>query len=164
MKTIKTEEALFDWLFKRLLEAEPIIDATPGLLDAAKDIHSEVRDFGYLARYDRDCWRATFDDILRYVSKPGKARCSERVIDWLAEVYATTATAFDPLEPLPLSRINSIALEVLELGGRYLTFQNIDGFEQIRSTSRCHREFDVRINVESSCVEEESLLTVAGVG
>ena len=107
MKTINTEEALFDWLFKRLLEAEPIIDATPGLLNVAKAIHFEVQDVGYLARYDRDCWRATFDDILRYVSKPGKARCSAKVIDWLAEVYANTATA-DPEEPLPLQRINRI--------------------------------------------------------
>jgi hypothetical protein len=35
-------------------------------------IRSEIAEMGYLARYDYDCWLATFDDILSKVAERAK--------------------------------------------------------------------------------------------
>src|SRR5215203_4510353 len=117
MRMIKTEEALFNWLYERLLESKPQIIVTPGVLQLGEVIRSEIDDVGYLARYDTECWVATFVDVLWKVSKPGEALCSKKLILWLAQVYAEVA-AEENMLVLPLRRINQILISLLGFAPR----------------------------------------------
>ena len=154
MKTIKTEEALFNWLFARLLRAEPIIDVTPGLRHVVETLHSEVQHYGYIVRESETCWYVTFEDLLSHVSEPGRARCSGKVIEWFARIYA--AAIVDPEDRLSRQRVILITIRVLALGSRYLALEDDGSTLQIRSTVLCQRKFGVKICVDSQYPEHES--------
>src|SRR5215203_4399231 len=148
MKNITTNKALFNWLYKQIVASKPQITVTPGLLSLGEVIRSEVADVGYLARYDTECWDETFDDILRRVSKPGEARCGEKLIVWLARVYAEVA-AEENMLVLPAQRINQISISVLGLAPRFLTVTPKGRREQIKSTPEAELTFGTRVRVSA---------------
>jgi hypothetical protein len=123
MNQIRTEKDLFNWLYAQVIDSRPRITVSPGLLHIGEVIRSEIAEMGYLARYDYDCWLATFEDILSKVAEPGEARCGKLLIAWLAEVYAQVA-AGDLDAPLPLARVNRSTMRLLDLQPRYLTLRS----------------------------------------
>jgi hypothetical protein len=153
MKMIKTEEALFNWLFAHLLKAQPIIEVTPGLVRSAECIRSAIEDFGYLARYGQDRWHATFDCLLRDVSRPGRARRSVMIIEWLSKICA--ATIFDRGSALSLKFMILMMIGVSDLEGNHLAITDDGSAVQIRSTALCQRRFGAKICVDLPYAESE---------
>jgi len=162
MKNITTNKALFNWLYKQVVASEPQITVTPGLLHLGEVIRSEVADVGYLARYDTECWVATFDDILRGVSKPGEARCGEKLIPWLARVYAEVA-AEENMLVLPAQRINQISISVLRLAPRFLTVTPKGRRERIESTAEAELTFRTRVRVSARQPKERDTDSFCGL-
>jgi hypothetical protein len=152
MEQIQTEKKLFNWLYKHVLDSEPQIVVTPGLVH----IGSEIAEMGYLARYDYDCWVDTFDDIFSKVAEPGEARCGRLLIAWLAEVYAQVAGG-DPYETLPLQRVNRSTVTLLKFEPRYLRVCSNGGRDRVKSTDLCEQKFSTRIRVTSPVLAEREM-------
>jgi hypothetical protein len=102
----------------------------------------------YLARYDYECWDATFEDILKLVSKPGTVRCGQNLIFWLGYVYAEVA-ASERNYQLPMDRINRFTISMLRLEPRYLKTVTNKRVDHITSTPLCERKFGAQVRVSS---------------
>jgi hypothetical protein len=152
MRTIADDTKLLAWLFEEMKKAKPRVQVTPALIEHANSISDEIADVGFLARYDYECWEATFGDLLA-VGKPGVARCGQPLLTWLAGVYAEVA-AGDPEKPVPLARINLIAIRLLDLEPNYLVISKRKGSIAVESTRACEREFHVRIRTSSPAARD----------